>query len=96
MTAKKVSSDCQNQIQPSWIFCDKGRPKVHAANTLAYCGTASITAKKVLMKILTDFQDLKDFHRGYMGRKLLILEGRLTSRCHVVKLLFFFIENLDK
>lgn len=28
----------------------------------------------------TDFQDLQDFHRGYMGRKLLIKEGKLTSR----------------
>ena len=28
----------------------------------------------------TDFQDLRDFHRGYMGRRMLISEGSLTSR----------------
>ena len=34
----------------------------------------------------SDFQDLKDFHRGYMGRKLLIIEGRLTSRTYLHQL----------
>jgi len=34
----------------------------------------------------SDFQDLKDFHRGFMGRKLLIHEGRLTSRTYMVQL----------
>ena len=28
----------------------------------------------------TDFQDLHDFYRGYMGRRLLISEGKLSSR----------------
>jgi len=28
----------------------------------------------------TDFQDLRDFHRGYLGRQMLIREGRLSSR----------------
>ena len=28
----------------------------------------------------TDFQDLQDFHRGYLGRRLLIREGKLQSR----------------
>ena len=31
----------------------------------------------------TDFMDLKDFHRGYMGRKMLIAEGRLASRVYL-------------
>ena len=34
----------------------------------------------------SDFQDLKDFYRGYMGRKLLILEGSLTSRTYINQL----------
>jgi hypothetical protein len=28
----------------------------------------------------SDFQDLHDFYRGYMGRKMLISEGKLSSR----------------
>ena len=31
----------------------------------------------------TDFQDLKDFHHGYLGRKMLISEGKLTSREYI-------------
>ncbi|XP_040581194.1 uncharacterized protein [Lepeophtheirus salmonis] len=32
------------------------------------------------INVHSDFEDLKDFYRGYKGRKLLISEGRLTSR----------------
>ena len=28
----------------------------------------------------TDYQDLHDFYRGYVGRRMLISEGKLTSR----------------
>ena len=31
----------------------------------------------------TDFQDCHDFYRGYMGRRLLISEGKLTSRAYL-------------
>ncbi|XP_059095683.1 uncharacterized protein LOC131890364 [Tigriopus californicus] len=31
----------------------------------------------------TDFQDLQDFYRGYMGRRMLISEGKLTSRDYI-------------
>ena len=35
------------------------------------------------INVHTDFLDLKDFYRGYMGRRLLIIEGRLTSRTYL-------------
>ena len=35
------------------------------------------------INVHTDFLDLKDFYRGYMGRRLLIIEGRLTSKTYL-------------
>ena len=35
------------------------------------------------INLSSDHEDLKDFYRGYMGRRLLIVEGRLTSKKHI-------------
>ena len=35
------------------------------------------------INLQSDHEDLKDFYRGYMGRRLLIVEGRLTSKRHI-------------
>ena len=34
----------------------------------------------------SDYEDLMDFYKGYMGRRLLIVEGRLTSKSHIQEL----------
>ena len=34
------------------------------------------------INLQTDYMDLRDFYRGYMGRRLLIIEGRLTSKSY--------------
>jgi len=35
------------------------------------------------INLSSDHEDLKDFYKGYMGRRLLIVEGRLTSKKHI-------------
>ena len=35
------------------------------------------------INLSSDYEDLKDFYKGYMGRRLLIVEGRLTSKKHI-------------
>ena len=51
---------------------------------LIFCVAVAIIIN--FINLHSDFQDLKDFYRGFMGRKLLILEGRLTSRTYIDQL----------
>jgi hypothetical protein len=51
---------------------------------LIFCVMVAIAIN--FINLHSDFQDIKEFYRGYMGRKLLILEGSLTSRTYINQL----------
>ena len=51
---------------------------------LAFCVVIAITIN--FINLSSDYDDLMDFYRGFMGRRLLIVEGRLTSKRHVLRL----------
>ena len=48
---------------------------------LALCVAVAVGIN--FINLSSDYADLMDFYRGFMGRRLLIVEGRLTSKSHI-------------
>lgn len=51
---------------------------------LGFCVAVAVGIN--FINLNSDYEDLMDFYRGYMGRRLLIVEGRLTSKSHIQEL----------
>ena len=51
---------------------------------LGFCVAVAVGIN--FINLNSDYEDLMDFYKGYMGRRLLIVEGRLTSKSHIQEL----------
>ena len=60
------------------------RKNVTICVILGFCVAVAVGIN--FINLSSDFDDLMDFYKGFMGRRLLIVEGRLTSRSHILLL----------
>ena len=60
------------------------RKNVTICVILVFCVVIAIGIN--FINLSSDYDDLKEFYHGFMGRRLLIVEGRLTSKSHILLL----------
>ena len=77
---KKPINNVREYYTPPGI----SRKNVTICVILVFCVMIAVGIN--FINLSSDFDDLMEFYRGFMGRRLLIVEGRLTSRSHILLL----------
>ena len=75
--------------KPNRSFGEYSPPAISRKNIticviLVFCVAIAVGIN--FINLNSDYEDLMDFYKGYMGRRLLIVEGRLTSKSHIQEL----------
>ena len=82
----KNSKTKKNDIKTYDVYSPPAisRKNITICVILVFCVAIAVGIN--FINLNSDYEDLMDFYKGYMGRRLLIVEGRLTSKSHIMEL----------